>query len=259
MVYFAATRELWLRAFRGLPVIVLAVLFASCARDEVAPAATDMVPFNVRLDQFAKFHNTGQDDALRTLLTTDAEIQTPATPRGGSVDAFLKKRAASPYTLSFSETETIYSLPGRAVTRSRVRAVAPGRFDLKEVATVDWQLDDGYWRIARLKFNNWPTVIGTWRRSGLNREGSIELRVLPGGRYVVYLADDYSMPAFQGRYELTGNRITFRDTGADDRSAFEPGAGTYLFVATATGGTFRKVSDENTWRNDRFEGAWSAR
>jgi hypothetical protein len=240
-------------------LLLLAAAVASCAhRDPVAPVS-DQVPFDQRLTQFAAYHNSRQTEALRNFFTKDATVQSPVTPRSASASQFLSALAAEPYTISFSNTETIYSLPGKAVTRSAGAASSPGKFNLKETVTVDWRLEDGYWRIARLRFVEWPSIIGTWRHAGLRGEGSIELRVLPGGTYVVYVGDDYAMPAFRGRYRLEGNRITFADTGADNPRDFQPGEGVYSFVRAGNGVTLQKVEDANTWRTERFDGAWSAR
>lgn len=244
---------------RNFLLLLLIGTLASCAhRDPVAPAS-DQVPFDQRLAQFAVFHNTRQAEALRGYFTKDAVIQSPVTPRAAGVAQFLTALAAEPYTLTFSNTETIYSLPGKAVTRSQGTASSPGKFNFKETVSVDWRLEDGDWRISRLRFIEWPSIIGAWRRAGLKNEGSIELRVLPGGTYVVYTGDEFSMPAFRGRYRLEGNKITFADSGADNPREFQPGEGSYLFVRAGNGVTLRKIDDENTWRTERFDGAWAAR
>jgi len=244
---------------RNFFALFLVAALASCAHRESPAPAADLVPFDQRLSQFAVYHNARQAEELRTYFTKDAIVQSPVTPRSAAVTQFLSALAADPYAISFSNTETIYSLPGRAVTRSAGTASSPGKFTLKETITVDWRLEDGYWRIARLRFTEWPAIIGTWRKSGLKNEGSIELRVLPGGSYVVYTADDYTMPAFKGRYSLEGNKITFADTGSNNPREFQPVEGSYLFVREGNGVSLRKVNDENTWRTERFDGAWAAR
>lgn len=237
-------------------VLSLSLFLAACAH-EPKPVA-DNTPFDQRLAQFASLQNSGNYEALRSHFTKTASIQSPLTPQGTSADRYLRALAAEPYTLTFNNTETVYSFPGRAMTQSEAVATSPGRFSIRERVTVDWRLEDDYWRIARIIYGNWPAIIGTWKRSGLKNEGSIELRVMPGGTYVVYTAEDYSAPAFRGQYRLEGNKITFGDTSAWEAKQFQRGEGSYIFVRTPTGLTFRKVDEENTWRNERYEGVWSA-
>jgi len=238
-----------------LCVGVLALV--SCASRET-PAPADNTPFDQRLAQFASLQNSGQYDALRSHFTKTALIQSPVTSNLASPERYLRALAAEPFTLSFGKTETIYAFPGRAMTHSQVTASAPRRFNLNERVAVDWRLEDGYWRIARITYANWPPIIGTWKRSGLRQEGSIELRILPGGTYVVYTAEDYSAPAFRGQYRLEGNKIFLADTSAWEAKQFQSGEGSYIFLRTPTGVTFRKVDEANTWRAERFEGAWNA-
>jgi hypothetical protein len=243
---------------RFLSVFLCSALLVGCAGRAPEPAPADL-PFDQRLGAVTALHNSGQYDALRTHFTKDAVVQSPVTPRSASLDTYLSALAADPYALSFAGTETIYSLPGRAVTRSQGTASSPGRFSLKETVTVDWRLEDGHWRIARLRFPEWPAVMGTWRKSGLKNEGSIELRILPGGTYVVFTRDDYFSPAFRGRYRLEANKITLTDTSANDPRDLQPGEGSYFYLRDANGITLRKVEDQNTWRDERFEGAWAGR
>lgn len=235
------------------------LLFASCAHREPEVSVTDGVPFDQRLAQFATFHNNRQAEEIRSFFTKDATIQSPVTPRSAGVAQFVSALTADPYQIAFSNTETIYSLPGRAVTRSVGTVSVPGRYSLKENVSVDWRLEDGYWRIARLRFTEWPAILGTWRRAGLPNEGSIELRVLPGGTYFVFTGDDYSMPAFRGKYRLEANKIYLTDTLSNDPRQYQPVEGSYLFVRSGNGITLQKVADDNTWRTERFAGDWSGR
>mgnify|MGYP002377604959 CR=1 FL=1 len=246
----------FLRVIRSFPAIVLGgLLVASCAHEKpVAPI--DPTPLDQRLGHFAAAQNAGKWEALRSYFAKDAMIQSPVTPRPVGVDAYLRALAAEPFQVTFSQTEIVYSFPGRAATRSDAVAMAPARFNLRERITVDWRLEEGSWRIARIVYPEWPAILGTWRRSGLRNEGSLELRILPGGTYVIYTAEDYSVAEFRGRYELDGNRITFTDTSSNDPKKFEAGPGSYMFLRTATGVNFRKVSDESSWRAERFDGAW---
>ena len=197
---------------RFLILLPLGVLLAACAHRE-SPPANDRIPFDQRLSHFQSLHNGTKFEELRAYFTKDATIQSPLTPRPVGVEKYLTALKAEPYQLSFSRTEVVYSLPTRAATRSDAVASAPGRFDLKERVTVDWRVENGYWRISRILFPNWSPIVGTWRRGGLRGEGSIELRILPDGKYLVVLAADASTPEFRGhlsRRELTGSSLRIR-------------------------------------------------
>ncbi len=233
-----------------------AFLLASCAHREPEPQVVDTTPLNRRLDQFAAVQNSLKYEELRSFFTKDARVQSPITPRQVSVDAYLKALAVEPYGIVFSNTELVYAFTDRAVTRSDVVAGAPGKFNLKERVTVDWRLEDGFWRIARILFPDWPSILGTYRRSGQRGEGSIELRLMPGGRYVIYTAENFSTPQYRGQYTVDGNRITMSDTASDDPKKFQPASGIYVLTPGSTGMNFQKISDDNTWRTDRFDGLW---
>jgi hypothetical protein len=202
-------------------------------------------------------HNSVSIEELRPFFAKNASIQSPITPRPAGVEKYLSTLKAEPYELAFTRTEVVYSLPRRAATRSDVVASATGRFNLKERVTVDWRVEDGYWRISRIVFSDWSPIVGAWRRSGPGREGAIELRILPDGNYLVYLAGDYTAPQFRGQYRLEANRIIFTDTSSSDPRQLQSGEGSYLFVRTATGIDLRKIQDENSWRAERYEGIWS--
>lgn len=214
--------------------------------------------FDQQLNEVSALHNSLQLEGLKTHFTKDATIQSPLTPRPTGIDQYLSALKAEPYNLAFSNTEVVYSLSGQAATRSQANASSLGRFQLKERVTVDWRLENGYWRISRVVFSEWPAVVGTWRKSGPKREGSIELRIQPGGKYVIYTAEDYSAPAFRGTYTLEGNRITLEDTSAFEAKQFNGSAGSYMYLRTPHGIQFTKVQDENPWRSERFEGEWSS-
>ena len=238
-------------------LLICSLLLVACTHREKAPI-DDRIPFDQRLIHFQSLHNSARIEELRVYFTKDAMIQSPLTPRAASSEKYLQALAAEPYHLAFSRTEVVYSLPRRAATRSDVVVSAAGRFNLKERVTVDWRIEGGYWRISRILFSDWSPIVGTWRRSSLRREGSIELRILPDGNYLTYLAGDYSAPEFRGNYRLEGNRIIFVDTSSNDPRQLQSGEGSYLFVRTATGVDLRKIQDENAWRAERFEGVWSA-
>lgn len=218
----------------------------------------DNTPLDRRLTNFAEQQNRGDWAVLPPFFTKNARVQSPVSPQGVSIDRYLQALAKAPYTLAVNETEIVYAFPDRALTRSNVTITVPGRPSWRERLAVDWQFEDGYWRMARMVYSDWPSIIGTWKRSGLRQEGSIELRIFPGGRYVVYTAEDYSAPAFKGDYRLEGNQITFSDVSSFEASLFQKGPGRYSFVRTPTGMTLRKLREENTWRDARYEGSWTA-
>lgn len=238
-------------------LFTFAALLVACAHRE-SPPANDRIPFDQRLSHFQALHNGAKFEELRTYFTKDATIQSPLTPRPVGVEKYLTALKAEPYQLAFSRTEVVYSLPTRAATRSNAVASAAGRFDLRERVTVDWRVEDGYWRISRILFPDWLPIVGTWRRNGLKEEGSIELRILPDGKYLVLLSTDASTPEFRGLYRVESNRIVFADTSSNDPHKLQTGEGTYVFLRTATGIDLRKVQDENSWRAERFEGPWTA-
>ena len=244
-------------ATRFASVFSLSVLFfASCAHREPEPEVVDTTPLNKRLEQFASVQNSLKYEELRSFFTKDARVQSPITPRPVSVDTYLKALAIEPFGVMFSNTELVYAFTERAVTRSDVVAGAPGKFNLKERVTVDWRLEEGYWRISRILFPDWSSILGTYRRSGQRGEGSLELRLMPGGRYVIYTAENFSTPEYRGQYTVDGNRITMADTASDDPKKFQPATGTYVLTPVSTGMNFQKISDDNTWRTDRFDGVW---
>ena len=238
-------------------LLILLVVWTSCAHRKES-SVQEFIPFGERLAAFVSLQNSGRFDQLRTHFTRTASIQSPVTPQGAGVDRYLRALAAEPYTLTVKSTEVVYSFPNRAMTQSQIVASAPARFNLQERLTVEWHMEDGHWRIARMIYTDWPAIVGTWRRSGLKNEGSIELRVMPGGSYVVFTAEDYSAPAFRGRYRLDSNKITLADTPAYEARQFQAGEGSYIFLLTPTGVNFRKVDDEHPWRSERYDGAWTS-
>ena len=242
---------------RSVFAFLVCVFLGGCAHRERSFVG-DRVPFDQRLMQFQSLHNRAATDELRSFFTKSATIQSPITPRPATVEKYLQVVNGEPYQLMFTKIEVVYSLPRRAATRTDVTAAAPGRFNLRERVTIDWRVEDDYWRISRIVFADWSPVVGSWRRSGLKREGSIELRILPDGNYIVYVGNDYTAPQFRGRYRLEANKIIFTDTSSIDPQQLQGGEGSYLFVRTATGIDLRKVEDENSWRAERYEGLWSS-
>lgn len=244
-------------SWRHWVLLLCGLVLAACAHRQPVLQG-DRMPLIERLKHFETLHNSVQIEDLRSYFTKEARIQSPLTPRSSGVERYLSALKADPYHLKFIKTEVVYSLPERVATRSDIVARAAGRFDLKERVIIEWRVKDGYWRISRISFSDWSPIVGTWRRSGPRREGSIELRILPDGNYLVYLAGDSSEPEFRGRYRLEGNSIILEDSSAKDPQQLQRTAGSYLLMRTATGMDFRKVQDENPWRAERFEGPWTA-
>ncbi len=242
---------------RKLLLLSCLVGLVSCGHQ--APVAQGpVIPLDQELKEISALHNSLQLEGLKSHFTKDATIQSPLTPRPVGIDQYLSALKAEPYNLAFSNTEVVYSLASQAATRSEASANSLGRFQLKERVTVDWKLEKGNWLISRVVFSEWPAVVGTWRKSGPKREGSIELRIQPGGKYVIYTAEDFSAPAFKGTYTLEGNKITLTDTSAFEAKQFNGSEGSYMFLRTPHGIQFTKVQDENPWRSERFEGEWSS-
>ena len=239
-----------------LAVSAVVLAFSSCAHRPPEPVVTDPTPLDKKLEQFTSVQNRLKFEELRPFFAKDATVQSPITPRPVSADTYLKALAVEPFGLQFTNTEMVYGFPTRAVTRSDVVAGAPGKFNLKERVTVDWRLEDGSWRIARIVYPAWSSLLGTYRRGGLRNEGSLELRLMPGGKYTVYTAENFSAPEYRGDYVVDGNRLTLTDTGANEPRNFQGGAGVYVLTRTSTGMNFQKVAEDNTWRDERFEGLW---
>lgn len=243
---------------KALVVLATIALLSACAHREPTVQVTDPLSLGQHLDAVTSAHNSGHYDALRPHFAKNATIQLPASPRGSNVETYIQQVKLEPYTVKFDKQEFVYSIPGRATTRTALVATSPGRFSLREVVTIDWVLEEGTWKIARMAVADWPSIVGTWRRGGPRGEGSLELRILPGGSYVVYARDDYAVPAFRGSYTLEGNRITLTDSSANDSSQFSKEPGSYVFVRSANGVNLRKVEDGNPWRTARFDGDWNS-
>lgn len=216
------------------------------------------MPFDQRLTVFATLQNQRDFEALRTHFTKQAEIQSPVTPRGGSVDNYLHTLSRDRLLIAFADTESVYAFSDRAVTRSVMTASVPGRFRVQESVTIEWRREAGYWRIARMRLPNWSAVIGNWRRAGSRGEGSIELRMMPGGRYEVFVGRNDTNPAFRGRYRVEGNKVFLKDMASWEAANFDAREGRYVFRMTQNGVNFRKVEDLNPWRSERYEGDWTA-
>ena len=241
---------------RYTPLILSSLILFACAHRE-SPPLDDRIPFDQRLGQFQSLHNSSRTQELRAYFTKGAMVQSPLTPRPASVEKYLQTLAAEP-TKSISARRR-WSIPCRGERPpQRGYGGCPRAVQLERARHRRLARGGRYWRISKIVFSDWSPIVGTWRRAGLKQEGSIELRLLPDGNYLVFLADDNLQPAFRGRYRLEGNRMMFADFSSKDPQQLQTGEGSYLFLRTAAGLDLRKVQDENPWRGERFEGVWQA-
>jgi len=123
---------------------------------------------------------------------------------------------------------------------------------------VRWRFEDGQWRIYEMEFPAWSPILGVWRKAGPRGEPSMELRLVPGGQYLVYAERDRTLPTFRGRYRIEGSNLYLVDSSASVASNLNTEEGRYVVILSGTSADFRKVADENRWRSDRFEGGWTA-
>jgi hypothetical protein len=217
-----------------------------------------VVPLNVRLAEFASFHNQQNLEAVGSFFSTGASVRSPAMPRRGSPAAYLTALKSEPFRMEISGTEILFANQMGAKTRSRVRLSSPARFSLDEPLEVLWRFENGQWKIQEIDFPAWPAFLGTWKKAGPRGESSIELRIMPGGQYLVYADRDRTLPTFRGRYQSDGNTLSLVDSSAADSSQLSTEEGRYVVIITGPSASFRKLEDENRWRADRFEGTWTS-
>lgn len=239
-----------------LALVLLCAALASCAH-RAQTASSNHVPLDQQLNEFARMVNAGQFDMARTHLAKGAAIQSPVSLRILSTEAFLASAKEKPFQWTFSNTEILYSTQISAHARSTANISVPGRPALSEPASVDWRFEDGFWRIYRIEFPNWPQILGDWKRSGMRGEGYMTLQIMPGGAFILFADDDFTLPALKGTYSIQSNQITFTDTYAGSKT-FGRGVGVYRFIFGAGRSlTLQKISDDNAWRSERFAGPWS--
>lgn len=243
-------------AFSYVGLASLVLTGCSSAPKEAYPSVPP-VALNQKLKDFARLHNQRNFDALTHFFASNASLQSPSMPRPGNGDQYVKQLLQEPFSMEILQTDLVYSTPTTALTRGTAKIFAPGKFSLTERIDVNWVVENGDWRIRSLEFTNWSNLLGTWKRAGLRGEPSIELRILPGGTYLVFAANDRVNPTFRGRYAIEGNHITMADNGADDPRTLQTGEGVYVITRTGNTAFFRKLSDANTWRSERFEGDWA--
>lgn len=240
-----------------LPLVFAAAL-ASCAHQEVEQVRYGVaLPLDQTLANFSHSFNAGQFDAVRPLFAKGALIQSPVTPNSAPLDTFLARAAQRRFQWNFTDTEILLSMRESARTRGLARMLSPGKFSILEAVTVNWQLEDGAWKISRIEFANWPPLLGEWKRSGLRGEPTILLTIQPGGTFSVSAEEDRTSPSLRGRYQLLANKIIFMDDLSSDPKRFKTGLGSYLFSSSGRTLTLSKVEDENSWRSDRFDGIWA--
>jgi len=243
-----------------VPWVVLAlapVLLIGCASAPEVPQAPPE-PIPSRLAAFAAAHARRDAEAIKSYFAAGGRAASPSMPKAASPDAYVKNYLADPFRLQIGQTEVLYSNEAGAKTRSRAHLSAPARFSLDEPLEVLWRFEGGQWKIVELEYPSWSAITGTWRKSGGRGEPSMELRVLPGGTYAVYAGADRSLARFRGRYTIESGTLTLVDSSAAEASDLDPSEGRYAVIVTRTNAEFRKISDENSWRSQRFEGIWTS-
>jgi outer membrane murein-binding lipoprotein Lpp len=242
--------------------VFLAVLgcsyLAGCASGPPPAPQVPPQPIDQVLARFAALHNQRDVDALRAYFAPGAKVRSPAMPRPGSPDAYLSALLAEPFNMQVSDTRVLYANETGAKTRGNARLFAPARFTIDERIEVLWKLVDGRWKIVELDYPQWPPVVGTWRKAGLRGEPSIELRLMPGGGYLVYADKDRIIPTFRGQYQVRDGTVFLTDSSAADSSSLDTSEGRYAMIVLGPNAQLRKISDGNSWRSERFEGTWSA-
>lgn len=240
---------------------VLCALAGGCASQreaELPPPPPPSKPIRQVLDEFAAAHGRRDSAGVSRHVADEATLKSPAMPRSGSLDQYLSAMLAEPFTMQVSGTEVLYANELGAKTRSRAKLTAPARFAIEDRLEVLWTIEDGQWKIREIDYPGWPPFVGTWRKAALAREASLELRILPGGNYLLYAERDRTIPSFRGTYSSGSGTITFVDTSASIASNLDPAEGRYAIVVSGSKADLRKISDSNRWRAERFEGIWSA-
>lgn len=243
--------------------LLLCWAFAGCASgpgdQPIGPtSAAAPIPLDARMQAFARLHGQRDFDKMSDYFAAQHRLQSPVLPHPGSGDAYIRGALSEPFSMEVSNTEILYATASGAKTRSRARVSAPARFALDEKLEAIWRFENGQWRITELEYPEWVPVVGTWRRAGGRGENSIELRVLPGGGYLIYADRDRSVPTFRGSYTFERGTLVMTDTSSAIAGSLDKSPGVYAVIAGRDRADFRKLSDDNRWRSERFEGIWSA-
>lgn len=244
-----------------MAITTCAVLSGCGSTPEAAPSAApfgEIIPLDQRLQEFAAANNRQANDVLVSFFATGAKLQSPSMPRTGGATDYTNSLGAEPFRMEVSGTEILFANNHGAKTRSRVKLTAATKYSLEESMEVRWRFEDGQWRIYELEFPAWSPLLGTWRKAGPRGEPSMELRLIPGGQYLVYAERDRTLPTFRGRYRIEGSNLLLVDSSASEASNLNTEEGRYVVILTGAAADFRKVTDENRWRADRFEGGWTA-
>jgi hypothetical protein len=251
------------RDFLGVVLLIaMTSTLAGCGstREVPAPPApyNEVIPLDRRLQEFATANNRQAHDVLAGFFATGARLQSPAMPRTGGAADYTRTLATEPFRMEISGTEILFANNLGAKTRSRVKMTSPTKYSLEEPMEVRWVFEGGQWRIYEMEFPAWSPLLGVWRKAGPRGEPSMELRLIPGGQYLVYAERDRTLPTFRGRYRIEGSNILLTDSSASESSRLNTEEGRYVVILTGAAADFRKVTDENRWRADRFEGGWTA-
>ncbi len=244
-----------------MPVLLfaIAVILSGCGTSpEPAPPPEPILPLDRQLANFASAHNSQNFNAVASGFSSTASVKSPAMPRRGTPKDYMTALIAEPFRMEISDTEILFANKIGAKTRSRVKLSSPARYSLDEPLEVLWEFENGQWRVQEIDFPAWPPFVGKWKKAGQRGEASMELRLIPGGQYLVYADRDHSLPTFRGRYRFEGNTLFLTDTSAADSGDLSTEEGRYVVVISGPSAEFRKVEDENRWRADRFEGTWTS-
>ena len=229
-----------------------------CASAPDPQPAAPLQPLSERVAGFSAAHSRRDGEGIKSYFAASGKAASPSMPKAGAPEEYVKNFLADPFRIEIGQTEVLFANQAGAKTRSRARLSSPARFALDEQVEILWRLEGGQWKIAELEYPGWPAIAGTWRKSGNRGEPSMELRILPGGTYSVYADSDRSIPTFRGRYSVDSGTLVLADSSAADSSDLNTAEGRYALVITRTNAEFRKISDDNRWRSERFEGIWTS-
>lgn len=170
----------------ALLCLIAIVLTACGSSPELVPPPEPILPLDRQLANFAAAHNTQNFNAVASGFSSTASVKSPAMPRRGTPKDYMAALMAEPFRMEISDTEILFANKIGAKTRSRVRLSSPARYSLDEPLEVLWKFENGQWRVQEIDFPAWPPFVGKWKKAGQRGESSIELRLIPGGQYLIY-------------------------------------------------------------------------